>query len=335
MRATVRELTGEVAGKARRRASPAAWQAAAVEAAWKLAGPCAPEHPGVALPSPLPEIRWPTQYEWPLAEGWGRPLRQGLEALTVLTPRAVSQPYQGIIVFEVAYPNEQPRSVVLDYHDHPVVNTDALADAAVYFKMQFLRGGYGDPRAVPGGYVASAGPLYEHYCRLRALRRRGSKIDVYGRFGTKFSAELRRDAVTILRGQTRFGYVGGTGIVSYMRSLREAAQARVCIDLPGNGPFCFRLVDYLAIGACVIAPKHDTMLHAELRDREHIVYCRKDLGDLTELCAEYVENEAMRTRIGENAARFFDEHLHPRQLAGYYLRTLDERLAPGRATAHG
>jgi hypothetical protein len=119
--------------------------------------------------------------------------------------------------------------------------------------------------------------------------------------------------------------------VLFSQSLREAAHARVCVDLPGNGPFCHRLVDYLAIGACVVGPRHATNLHAELVDREHIVYCRDDLSDLVELCAHYVENDRAREEIGANAAGFFDEHLHPRQLAAYYLRTIDTRLRPGAA----
>jgi hypothetical protein len=39
----------------------------------------------------------------------------------------------------------------------------------------------------------------------------------------------------------------------YTQYLREIADSRVCIDLPGEGPFTYRLVEYLAIGSCIIA----------------------------------------------------------------------------------
>jgi glycosyltransferase involved in cell wall biosynthesis len=63
-----------------------------------------------------------------------------------------------------------------------------------------------------------------------------------------------------------------------------------------------------------------------MRDGEHIAYCREDLADLADVCARYVEDEQARARIGAGAARFFDEHLDRSQLAGHYLRTLEQRL---------
>ena len=324
----VRVLSDKVAGRVRQYAPPAAWRAAGTEQVWRLRGSCA-EEPSVAVPGDLPEVYWPTQYEWPLAEGWVRPLREGLDAFTTVQPRAIEQPYMGIVLFEVCFPGQAPQSIAVDYYDYTFVNQECLEQVALYFKMQHLRPGYGEHKVVPGGYVGSSPSLYEHYCRLRSLRRGGGKVDVYGRFGTKFAAEKRREAVELLRGQSRFRFTGGTSLVLFSQSLREAAQARVCVDLPGNGPFCHRLVDYLAIGACVVGPRQAASLHTELVDRKHIVYCRDDLADLVELCAHYVENDREREEIGANAARFFDEHLHPRQLAGHYLRTIDSRLSPG------
>ncbi len=228
-------------------------------------------------------------------------------------------------MFDIRYPTET-LSIAVDYHDLPAVNTDCLAHVALYFKMQYLRSGYDDAKILPGGYIASRESLYRHYCRLRELRERGPRSDVYGRFGTRFSAEIRRRAIEILQHQTQFKFTGGTSLALYMQSLREAAQARVCIDMPGNGSFCHRLVEYLAVGCCIVAPRHTSITYPELRDREHIIYCRDDLADLAELCAHYVENDQAREMVSANAARFFDENLHPGQLAGYYLRTFHERL---------
>lgn len=320
------ELSVKIAGKARQYSSPAALHAAAAEQVWKLRTPRTPQRSRVRVPGVLPSVYWPTQYEWPLAEGWVRPLRDGMGGFTSVEPRAIDQPYKGIVLFEVDYRNEAPKTIAVDYYDYTFINEQCLAQVALYFKMQHLRSGYGERNVVPGGYVTGNRSLYRHYRRLRSLPRDGGKVDVYGRFGTKFSADIRRRAVELLRGQTRFEFTGGTSLVPYPRTLREAAQARVCIDLPGNGPFCFRLVDYLAVGACIVAPRHATIMHAELVDRKHIIYCRDDLEDLVDLCAHYVEDDQAREATGANAATFFDEHLQPQQLAGYYLRTLDERL---------
>jgi Glycosyl transferases group 1 len=306
-------------------ADPAAWRALAAERIWRLRAPCAPVEEAASLHGVIPEVHWPTEYEWPLAARFVGPIRAGLSTLTTVVPRAISQPYEGIVLFDICYPAET-LSIAVDYHDLPAVNPECVSQVALYFKMQHLRSGYEDSKILPGGYIASRESLYEHYCRLRELRERGPRSDVYGRFGTRFSAEIRRHAIDILQHQTQFKFTGGTSLALYVQSLREAAQARVCIDMPGNGSFCYRLVEYLAIGCCIVAPRHTSIMCPELRDREHIVYCRDDLADFAELCAHYVENDRARETVSANAARFFDQNLHPRQLAAYYLRSVQERL---------
>jgi hypothetical protein len=87
---------------------------------------------------------------------------------------------------------------------------------------------------------------------------------VYGRFNLSPSAETRGWAVSLLREQKAFTYKGGTEFRRYLECLVEVAEAKVCIDLPGYGDFCFRLIDYLAIGSCVIGPRPSTRLHAPL-----------------------------------------------------------------------
>lgn len=304
---------------------PAAWRSVAAERVWRLQAPCAPVRDPASLHGVVPGIHWPTEYEWPVAARFVGPLHAGLSTLTTVEPRTIYQPYEGIVLFDICYP-AKTFSIAVDYHDLPAVNAECLAQAAIYFKMQHLRSGYDNPKILPGGYIASRESLYRHYCRLRELRERGPRSDVYGRFGTRFSADVRRRAIDILQHQTQFKFTGGTSLALYMQSLREAAQARVCIDMPGNGSFCHRLVEYLAIGCCIVAPRHTSIMYPELCDREHIVYCRDDLADLAELCAHYVENDQARETVSANAARFFDENLHPRQLADYYLRTFDDRL---------
>jgi hypothetical protein len=322
------ELGHGAARKARKFVSVQGWRASTAKHVWKLQGVCPPAGEPPRLPSVLPRVLWPERYEWRTALTWVLPLHDGFRTFTDVQRRAIAQPYKGIVMIEVGYPGRSPVPVAIDYYDYAFVNEQCLSEVAVYFKMQYQRGGYDDPRVIPGGYVASNSSTYDHYCRLRALARHGLKFDVYGRFGTKFSSELRRSAVQRLQRDSRFGYAGGTSLVSHSQSMREATRARVCVDLPGNGPLCHRLIDYLAIGACVVAPRHAAVLHAELRDREHIVYCREDLADLEDLCAQYVEDEQGRARIAAGAARFFDEHLNRPQLAAYYARALEQHIGP-------
>lgn len=322
-------LGQRAARKARKSVSPQGWRAATSARVWQLQGRQSAGEPP-QLPALLPQVFWPERYEWRNASTWVQPLREGLKSFTSVQLREVAQPYKGIVMLEVSYADRPPVSVAVDYYDYTFVNDECLAEVAVYFKMQYLRGGYGDPRVIPGGYVASNSSIYDHYGRLRALARHGPKYDVYGRFGTEFSSELRRSAVQRLQRESRFQYAGGTSLVSHAQSMREATRARVCVDLPGNGPLCHRLVDYLAIGACVIAPRHAAVLHTELRDGEHIVYCREDLADLEDLCAHYVEDEQARRSIAAGAARFFDEHLNRPQLAAYYANALEHHVGDRR-----
>ena len=167
------ELTGRIAGKARQYASPAALQAVAAEQVWNMRGPCTPQGAGAHVPGVLPQVSWPMQYEWPLAEGWVRPLREGIAAFTTVHSRAIDQPYKGIVLFEVGYPDQPAQTVAVDYYDYTFINDECLEQVALYFKMQHLRAGYGERKVVPGGYVGSNPSIYQHYCRLRSLPRGG------------------------------------------------------------------------------------------------------------------------------------------------------------------
>jgi hypothetical protein len=334
MEAGVGHLRERLANRARKLISPSSLHAAASARAWRLLhGSCEPAGQDPRVAQGAPTVHWPTRYEWRNAGTWVQPVRQGLSGFTRVESRRLAQPYKGLVLFEVAYPGMEPVSVALDYYDYTFVNEECLAQVGAYFKMQYLSGGYGDERVVPGGYVASDSSMYDCYCRLRALAQRGPRVDVYGRFGTLFGAELRRSAVERLRADERFSYGGGTSLVSHMRSMREAARASVCVDLPGNGPLCHRLIDYLAIGACIVAPRHPAILHSRLREGENIAYCREDLSDLEDVCARYAADAQARERISAGAARFFDEHLTRPRLAAYYLTTLERLVAPRRPLA--
>ena len=301
---------------------------AAINAAWLAA----PGRRGLARASwPLAgweldrlSVTWPSAYEWEAARKWVEPLRREFARLVRMQAADIPQPYPGIVVVRMAL-DDDPHDVVIDYSDYPDLNAEATEAADLYFKMQYVPGA--DPRVVPGGFPPCHDRLYRYLPRLRRLRdRRRFRHEAYGRFGADYARDVRGRAVEILSGQSRVSYEGGLKPVGYGQYLREVARSKVCIDLPGNGDFCFRLVEYLAVGACVIGPRPRTQLHVPLVSGEHVVHAAEDLSDLVELCERYVEDDESRERVAVNAREYFDRYIDRRQLAGWYLRTALDRL---------
>jgi hypothetical protein len=274
------------------------------------------------------EIRWPRHYQWEAAGDWVDVLKYGFARyVNVSVADDIAQPYKGTVVFEMVI-GGQARTVAIGYSDYLPIDEDCAGACDLYFKMQFDKDGYSAGNVVPGGYVPDGKRLYYHLSKLRRLRDERNYItDVSGRFGLAFARETREKAMGLLAGQTDFSFTGGMNPVSYLHFLKEVAQSRICIDLPGLGPFCFRLVNYLAIGACVIAYPHSATLNSPLVDRKHIVYCKPDLSDLVDLCKYYLKNDAEREQIAANAREFFDLNLHKDNLTRYYLHTCLSRLA--------
>jgi len=288
--------------------------------------PCPPprENPAWALdPSDLKHlsIRWPSKYEWDEASDWVEMLRFGFrQHLRVETVDDIPQLYKGTVVFEAVCAGSI-RRIAIGYSDYLAIDEDCAENCDLYFKMQFDKLGYGRKNVIPGGYVPDGKRLYFHLKGLRKLRdRREFRFDVNARFSLNYAPEIRKKAISLLSEQQHFGFEGGVKTLPYIDFLREAARSRICIDLPGLGPLCFRLMNYLAIGTFVIAYPHKSLLHVPLVDREHIVYCKEDFSDLLDLCEYYLANGAERERIASNA--FFDLNLHKDNLVRYYLNRI-------------
>jgi glycosyltransferase involved in cell wall biosynthesis len=277
-------------------------------------------------------IHWPRQVTSELVSNWLEPIRQSLATKYEFVQSDIPQPYKDLLIFHIRSTKGLIK-VAVDVTDYSSrVEPKCLEEVDAYFKLQFNNVGYGDDRIRPGGFVARSGKVYSYLPILRSwsLDQTKKRYDVYGRFGPWFGFETRSKAIGILKGQQRFQFAGDINRVPYARYLREAARARICIDLPGNGPFCFRLIEYLALGGCVVAYPHRTRLSAPLEDREHIIYCKEDMSDLVELCEEYLNNESERIRIGRNAAEFFDKYLSVDVLSEYYVRSaIDMKIGSG------
>jgi len=273
-------------------------------------------------------IGWPTEYKWhPGTRYWVEPIMAGISFHGVrVERRPIAQPYPETVVIEVD-DGRGPHPVVIDHADHVDVDATAPAEALLYFKMNHLVDGYPQENILPAGYVCASPVIYRRLALLRAMRGRPRFAwDVYGRFGLRFPSETRKRAFAILSARedfryegSLFRYPGGPDKVPYKRYLFEITRAKVCVDMPNGGDLTYRLIDYLAVGACVVRPRGVARLHVPLVDEEQIAYCAPDLSDLGDVCARLVREDRERERIARNARDFFDRYLHRRQLGAYYL----------------
>src|SRR4051794_29772497 len=123
-------------------------------------------------------LRWPADYGWAAARTWADPVRDGLARHLTFERAELPQPFAGIVRFRYG-----AHDVALDYHDHARIDEACAAEVALYFKMQYRRGGYGLEHVVPGGYVPSRARMYRMLAYMRD-RRDGREFehDVFGSF---------------------------------------------------------------------------------------------------------------------------------------------------------
>jgi len=271
-------------------------------------------------------IAWPASYQWVHTSAFVDSIRGALNRLGVLHIQSIPQTHRGVVTLPCVV-DGRTHVLVLDYSDHPdSINESALAVCSLYIKFQFLCDGYADSRIVAGGYPVSSTQFYRYY---RAFRRRYDgrpEVGVFARFGYAFQGALRRRAVELLSSAPDIHFLGAGRRVRYSRFLRESASARLCLDLPGNGPFTFRLPETLGLGSCLIAPRYVTRLQEKLEPGVHYVAIADDLSDLLDVCRYYLAHESERAAIARAGRDFFDMHLHCDALAEYYVSTILARL---------
>ncbi|OVE82311.1 hypothetical protein BVY04_01325 [bacterium M21] len=274
------------------------------------------------------QIRWPTNLADPdgIHNGLLDPLLHGLRELVDVELCSISQRFKHVTTIECICEGKT-HQVIVDFWDHPHVNEEAAANAILYFKYQNVGGLNAHNNVVPGGYHPKRMDLYAFLPWLRGVRDRQQDLfEVYGRFGPDFAKDARRKNLSLLRDQGDFRFEGGLARIRYSRYLREIACSKICINLPGNGPLCFRLFDYLAVGACVISTPFFTELPAPLIDRKHIVFCAEDSSDLLELCNYYLNHDDERIAMQKASREYYDENVQPLKWAGYFLSKLQEHL---------
>jgi glycosyl transferase family 1 len=271
-------------------------------------------------------IRWPTRLN-PAPPSFGNfvsRIKSGIGAHARIEEADIPQPAGNVVLFHLL-DRGAPRHVVIDTDDQLILN-DSANHADLYFKMQYLRGGYGSAHILPGGYVCPQAALYRYRWNWRKRRAAGPSHDVYGRFGAAGKQDVRASAISLLKAQNRFGFQGGAGAVWWGEYMDEICDARVCLDLPGRGEFCYRLVEYLAVGACVIGPELATELPVPLEHGTHLMRVPRSLEGLVDECERLVRDDSLRESISRAAADYFDRYLALEQLGAYYVDTLWCRL---------
>lgn len=271
-------------------------------------------------------ICWPATYHWNRTSAFADTIKRSLSRLGVVRVCAIPQPHSGVVRVICAL-DGRAHFVAIDYADRPdEISTNALAECSLYIKLQFREEGYPDSRIIPGGYPASSQHFYRYYRPFRDHAVADARIGVVGRFSYEFQKELRSKAVRMLSEARDIHFVGAGPRVRYSRFLREIAAARLTLDLPGNGPFTFRLSESLGLGSCLMAPRYITALHRKLEPGVHYVAIANDLSDLLDRCRYYLSHDAERETIARAGRDFFDRYLHADHLAAYYLRAMIDRL---------
>ena len=271
------------------------------------------------------ELLWPSNFPPEQGPKSGATLRAGFSNFMPI--RTVPMTIHSDVVYPLVL-RYQGREIpfVVDFADSREICEAALKESSVYFKMQHRVGGYDNPKILRGGYFNNGAALERRLGRLHHIRdTHVPRFEVYGRFGLTHGREIRTQALALLNAQKRFQFEGSPRIVRYSESLLEISLAKVVVDLPGNGPLCMRLIDYLGIGSVIVAATLACELHVPLEHGRHAMFAAPDLSDLVDLCDRCLRSGALRRTLLRESRDYYMRYLRPHQLAAYYISHLLER----------
>jgi glycosyltransferase involved in cell wall biosynthesis len=211
-----------------------------------------------------------------------------------------------------------------DYSDYPVVSTDILNKVDLYFKCMASPGPL-PHKVLRVGYFANQANMLAK-ARAYALKKpRERDIGVYGRFGSwTDSQEFRKHIVEMLKNSS-LNFVGGLGeMKTYPAYLDELSRAKIAIEVPGQGPISYRLIEGMALGALIVCRKPKCDFPEELVDGKHFVSFKNDISDLIEVCRKMLEDIQLRQIIVSQAMSFFDRNFSPQSMVRRMLRAAFE-----------
>lgn len=213
--------------------------------------------------------------------------------------------------------------VALDYSDYTVLSSEVLHQVVVLFKSAAAPEENRE-RVVPVAFYAGADPRLLAVARTLQLRRPARKtIDLLGRFGAWTDAQEYRAALVDQVRRSPLLFVGGFGqLRPYAPYLQEVRRARLCLEVPGQGPTSYRLAEGMALGVPVVAARPRQRFPSPLVDRDHYLRIRDDASDVAEVCAAALAEPELLEHVGRQAARYFDLNLSVEATARRMIRMI-------------
>jgi hypothetical protein len=278
------------------------------------------------------DVVWPETYSWPMFAAWVDSLRAGFASLTTVTPGPEPLVLRDVITVGFRH-HGRTYPIGIDVGDLSHIPPENPGRFFLYFKMQFDNGGYPWPNVVPGGFVPYGNRIYDVLGPIRRLRdARAFRYDVHGRFGSGAGFDRRGGVLEALAAQHDFRFEGGFRLMRHAAFLAEVARSHICIDLPGKGDFCFRLIDYMAVGTCIVAWQHSNRLPVPLEHGRTIIFTEPNGPAVVDACRRLLAAPDRIDSLARESRAAFDRHLHRSRLASYYLGCFLDHVAAGRAS---
>lgn len=108
--------------------------------------------------------------------------------------------------------------------------------------------------------------------------------------------------------------------MSYNDFLKQTAQSKINLLLPGIGELTWRISETLGIGACGLMPKLTTVLPGN--PENCWIEVKRDYSDLLEKIDYYLTHEEERKTIAKNGLKYFEEWLSPQAQVKNIIREI-------------
>lgn len=251
------------------------------------------------------------------------------------------QDYDYILYADRISVNLPGDKILLDTLDDPSVDEESLAKCSLYLKCQYKIG---------EGYPEKVHPF--PYSTFRFPRKTSTPKptrDVFFLGWDSGGDSQRREIVkTLRRGQRegRFNFTGGLFEREELfqrntphellhkpikpLSLYESTCKDFKINLAteSNGGISFRHYELLSWGCFTMVEEPTVpLLPRNPINHSEVVYFKKDLSDLLDLCCYYLEHEGERVNIAKRGYDLYWNHLTPCNMALYLMSLLEKKNA--------
>jgi hypothetical protein len=221
--------------------------------------------------------------------------------------------------------------VAIDHSDYSAISSEVLDQVTLMFKSSVAP----DERRsniVPSVLLSNNAQVLAaaRFLQLRSPRTTKGGADVYGRFGSWTDAQSFREQIVDRLQKSSLNFnVGFDHFKPYAPYLQDIRRAQLCVEVPGQGPVSYRLMEGMALGIPVVAAKPKVQFPTELIENTHYLRIRDDASDVVEVCETALRNPELRAAIAQSAAHYFDLNLSIEAAARRILRSLDRYMTSG------